>query len=558
VRIFLHLAMGIGFAVLLCLAGSSALHGQTANSIALRGRVSSRVEGLMEGVLVTARKEGASFTVTAVTNEHGRYSFPRRNLVPGVYHLRMRAIGYDLAGSSVVQVTPDRTALFNLTLRKTPDLASQLTTAEWLNSVPGTHEQKIFLLSCASCHTLQRVLKSRYTAQQWPSVFRRMSEYDPEASTLRAQKGSEPTPQGSPEQLKQMAEYLSTINLSRQGKWNFPLRPLPRPRGRATHIIITEYDLPRKDGLPHDVDADHLGNIWYSDSGWMYLGKLDAKTGKAVEYPIQVFDPDKPLGTVDVEMDKQGSLWLGLMEQGSKIAKFDPKSEKFTYWDLPQQTGQNVIAPRVAFQAPYHDDVDGKVWVTNVTGMVYRLDIRSGRAEAFNVFEKIPGGQRGHLIYQVLADSRNNGYFLEWVGGGVGRVDAKTGKVTFYPTPTRNSFSRRGHFDSQDHLWFAEFFANRIGMFDPKTNQFREWKVPTPWFAPYDVAPDKNGEIWASSLSADRVDRFDHKTGKTIEYLLPRYTDARKVSLEDYSVGKLTVWLPNKNNASILKLEPLD
>jgi len=136
-------------------------------------------------------------------------------------------------------------------------------------------------------------------------------------------------------------------------------------------------------------------------------------------------------------------------------------------------------------------------------------------------------------------------------------VDAKTGEVAFYRTPTRNSFSRRGNFDSQDRLWFGEFFGNRIGMFDAKTNQFTEWEVPTPWFAPYDAAPDKNGEVWASSLSSDRVERFNPKTGQATEYLLPRYTDARRVSL-DYSTGKLVVWLPNKNSASILKLEPLD
>lgn len=511
----------------------------------------------MEGVLVTAREEGATFTVTVVSNERGHYSFPRRNLEPGKYHLRIRAVGYKLARPGVVQVTRERTAVFNLRLRKTSNLAAQLTTAGWLNSVPGTHAQKIFLLGCASCHTLQRVLESHYTSQQWPSVFKQMSEFDPEASTLRPQKGSEPTPFGSPEQLKEMAEYLSTINLSARDKWNFPLRPLPRPKGLATHVITTEYDLPRKNADPHDVAADHRGNVWYSDSGWSYLGKLNAKTGKAVEYPIPVLDPAKPVGTVGIELDKQGNVWMGLMEQGNRIGKFDPKTERFTYWNLPRPQEQNIIAPRVAFLMPYHDDVDGKVWATNVSGLVYRLDIHSGHADVYNVFAKMPGGDRGRLIYQVLADTQNNGYFLEWPAGGVGRIDAKTGKVTFYPTPTRYSFSRRGNFDSLGHLWFAEFFGNRIAMFSPKSKRFREWKVPIPWFAPYDVAPDRKGEIWASSLSADRLVRFDPETGKTIAYLMPRYTDARKISL-DYSSGKLVIWLPNKNNASILKVEPLD
>ena len=33
--------------------------------------------------------------------------------------------------------------------------------------------------------------------------------------------------------------------------WEYPLKTLPRPSGRATHVVITEYDLPRKTLQPH-------------------------------------------------------------------------------------------------------------------------------------------------------------------------------------------------------------------------------------------------------------------------------------------------------------------
>jgi hypothetical protein len=45
---------------------------------ALTGTVRSAKEGLMEGVLVSAKRNGSTITTTVVTNAQGVYSFPRR------------------------------------------------------------------------------------------------------------------------------------------------------------------------------------------------------------------------------------------------------------------------------------------------------------------------------------------------------------------------------------------------------------------------------------------------------------------------------------------------
>ena len=69
----------------------------------------------------------------------------------------------------------------------------------------------------------------------------------------------------------------------------------------------------------------------------------------------------------------------------------------------------------------------------------------------------------------IYADQQNNAYILEFPQGGIGKIDAKTGKLAFYPTPTPNARARRGRDDSQNRLWFAEYGGNGVGMFDPKT-----------------------------------------------------------------------------------------
>jgi hypothetical protein len=67
-------------------------HGALAQTgAALTGVVSSQEEGNMEGVLVNAKKEGSTITITVVTDEKGNYSFPADRLSPGKYTISIRA-----------------------------------------------------------------------------------------------------------------------------------------------------------------------------------------------------------------------------------------------------------------------------------------------------------------------------------------------------------------------------------------------------------------------------------------------------------------------------------
>src|ERR1700680_1962772 len=69
-RIILLVGMGLMFGT----AGSSLA--QSFRSPILDGIVTSSAEGSMEGVLVSAKRVGGTITVTGVTDEQGRFSFP--------------------------------------------------------------------------------------------------------------------------------------------------------------------------------------------------------------------------------------------------------------------------------------------------------------------------------------------------------------------------------------------------------------------------------------------------------------------------------------------------
>src|SRR5262245_66022635 len=107
----------------------------------------------------------------------------------------------------------------------------------------------------------------------------------------------------------EIGKYLSSINLSERDTFEFPLKTLPRPKGKATQVIYTVYELPRPDASPHDTVFDGQGNLWYSDFNSQFIGKLDLKTGKVVEYPVpQNRFLQTAQGGLQIDIDKEGRI----------------------------------------------------------------------------------------------------------------------------------------------------------------------------------------------------------------------------------------------------------
>src|SRR5262245_23087835 len=524
---------------------------------ALSGRVSSTEEGAMEGVLVSAKREGSTMTITVVSNDKGQFSFPTGKLEPGRYTIAIRAAGYTLVGPKSVDVAADTTADVKLARSRNPAL--QLSNAEWLISVPGADSLKAFLPDCTGCHTLQRVFMSLHSAEEWEQVFARMARYAPMTVPARPQLvvtgGSRSErPRVPAAQIKQAAEFLARVSLANPDRSEYELKTLPRPKGKATKVVITEWDLPRKEAMPHDVVVDADGKAWYTDFGAQLVGELDPKTGKVTDYTIPTYRPEQPKGSLDIELDPEGNLWVGMAYQAG-AAKIDRKTKAVTPYPLNKEWVN--ITSQTNQITPTSMNVDGKVWMKESdTRNNYRLDIKTGQWENMGQ----PKDPSGRLIsgYGIPADKDNNIDMLEFTNTRIGRTDAKTNITKIWTTPIARSRPRRGRFDDHNRLWFAEFGGNAIGMFDAKTELIQEWKLPTPWSAPYDAAPSKDGtEVWTGSMLTDQVSKLDPKTDEIVEYLLPRSTNIRRLHLDE--TGRRPVlWIGSNHGASIMRVEPLD
>src|SRR5262249_43931796 len=211
------------------------------------------------------KRAGTTITVSVVSDAQGRYSFPANRLEPGPHALKVRAAGYVLEGSGSVTIGAQKNATADLKLRKATadETASQLSDSEWLMSWPGTLQQKNAVRGCIHCHTYERIMRSRYDATAMLATIERMSRYSPSSFPLMMQQdptrriGPGPSTPESRERLaatrKMMSEYLSGLNLNGRDSWPYEFKTLPRPAGKATRVVYTEYDLPERTRQPPDV-----------------------------------------------------------------------------------------------------------------------------------------------------------------------------------------------------------------------------------------------------------------------------------------------------------------
>jgi streptogramin lyase len=525
--------------------------------VALTGKVTSQAEGAMEGVIVGAKKDGSTVTTWVVSNSQGQYSFPRDRMEPGKYAISIRAVGYELPKTSV-DVTAEPTPQ-NLQLNKVTSnskLVMQLSNGELLNSVPGSSEDKMALGNCVNCHTLQRVLFSRYNPEEMAPIVQRMAMHTNNSSPLHP--WMRPPRPASPPTARQIAaaKYFSTLNLSSQDTFEFALKTMPRPKGKATEVIYTTYDLPRADAAPHDAALDAQGNVWYSDFDSQFLGKVDVKTGKVVEYPVPLARTGPVAqGGLQIAFDKEGRVYFGNMSQ-LQIVRFDPKTEKMETFKPPIPDA-NIGDGHLTMIDPSFQQVDGKIWVnvadgTDESGGTWHVDL------ATNTWTHVtyPPGSPSARAYDVVADSKNNMYGMSFTNDKIWMTDGKTLKTVWYDLPTKGTGCRRGHIDAQDRLWCGGFNGNDLVMFDPKTQKISEWKAPTQWTRPYDAEFDDKTYDWGAGMDNDIALRLNTQTGEFTEYLLPHETNVRHVEVQK-SGALSSMWLGDQHGGTIIHIEPL-
>ena len=392
----------------------------------------------MEGVLVSAKKDGSTITTTVVSDQQGAYSFPSARLEPGKYTISIRAVGYRLDGAKTVDVRGGRRGQGRSQAQQGQE--PRAAALQWRmaaqpsrrRQAKGVSDHVRGLPHAAARPDLQpRCRRIPAGVPAHVALFARQHA-DPSAAAAarparRARRSSPATPP------RRRPNFWRASRWAIRRRSNIRSRRCRVPKGRSTKVVVTEYDLPRKDALPHDVVVDKDGQVWYSDFGAQFVGVIDPKTGKTKDIAIPVRAAGAAQGRARPRVRSRRQR-LALDDVPGGISKIDRKTHEVTVFPFPKEWIST--SAQASMVSPMYSNVDGKVWTNNQEDSLdYRLDLATGKFENPGQ-AKTPGGKQIRA-YGMPTDHQNNLYQLEFGGQSIGRRDAKTLEVTIWPTATR-------------------------------------------------------------------------------------------------------------------------
>jgi virginiamycin B lyase len=508
------------------------------------GVVKSNRGDLLEGIMVQLISEKSAIRTTVYSNADGHYEFPK--LDAGPYTLRIaRPLefhpfvkdGVAINGSNQLDdITLTRVTTAEL-LPPFPEIAAQLTGSEWLLSLSGNGEDKKLLTTyCNWCHSYQQIFRNRYDERSWGQIVRRMTHGAGSPLINMRDPGRLPAADEA-----RLVKWLATVR-GPDAK-DPPFVTLPRPQGRQTRVVITEYELPRLELATHDVTGDSKGNVWYSPHRSSYIGRLDPKTGAVKEYRVPSVPAGVLPGTHWIYVDKDDIVW-GSENWAHSIWRLDPKTEEFKriVWKVPEPANSPM-------GGNYAIDPEGFIWRARDRA-VAKIGALTGEILLKFPTKKFPGTYGS-------AVSKDGRYFGggAWPRDGVIVADTKTGEV-FEPDSSPTSGPARGEFDPFNNYW-AGGRGGMLVKFDIAKKRIFEYRLPTPYASMYSTQSDKNGEIWAGEMHSGRYLRFDPKTEQFTEYVLPEPYGIDRETWIDNSTNPVTVWYVD-HDGWIVRIQPLD
>ena len=280
-----------------------------------------------------------------------------------------------------------------------------------------------------------------------------------------------------------------------------------------------------------------------------------AKTlsGKISEWPVPT-----PKYARDPAVGPDGNIYFAVWA-GDKIARFDPKSNRFQEWDTPvgmhprgilvahdgkvlfggadngaigeldPSTGKiKLYKLRFNDSDPYTLvlDAQGAVWFAQRrTGLLAKLDRASGRITEYPI---------GDQPYALSIDKSGAIWVTRRSADRMARFDPKTGQVTELSF-VKGSQPRRTVVAPDGMLWVTLFGNGRLAKIDPVTRRLvAEYGLPGgPNSGPYAVNADAAGRIWVSETQTDKVVMFDPRSDETRVFKLPsRDSGVRKAAID--------------------------
>src|SRR5437660_522207 len=435
---------------LLLVCAASLLAGTAGHAAdqSLSGAIAAQSGQKLEGVTVSAKLEGSTITTSVYTDAAGVYVFPP--LPAGKYRVWAQALGFERSNGAA-ELSAARRHDFTLQEMTDPERRFRQLPGEMMvaalpeASADDARMKKIFMNNCTGCHSTSYALQFRFDEAGWSRIIDLMK--------VVPVTGVYPGPNAKPNQImerhqKPLAAYLARAR--GPGESSMKVTPRRRPTGEAARAVWTLYDLPLNpdagigaqvkynpnDGtdwqlgitsklgqMPHDGNIDAEGNLYFTSNNpnkYATVGKVDAKTGE-VKY-LKVGRADGLAANAHgITRDAEGNFWFDVNPGRRSLGKLDPKTEKITVYQTPQN--MSPLGGAVTL------DVDGKgfIWASAPDGAV-RFDPVDEKFTDFKSHAyKTPRGTG--MTYGAAGDRDGNGWWTQMAFDIIGMADPITGKT---------------------------------------------------------------------------------------------------------------------------------
>jgi virginiamycin B lyase len=487
---------------------------------------------------------------TVYTDATGKFEFPR--MQAGSYTLRIatpvpfkpyRRDSVSIEGATKIEDIVLERISESDSLPASPELESQLSGAEILWNLPGSAEEKAMLQkNCSGCHSWQQIFRSRYDEHGWSLVVDRMMHFSGTAIAVRNRPMTAPDPE-----YTTLVKFLARVR-GPESPADAPLRVFPRPRGQATRVVVTEFEMPQQLLALHDAALDNEGNVWFTSHKTRYVGKMDPKTGIFKEYTLPLTPGSMP-GSHHQVVDKNGIVWIS-ENWAHQLNRLDPKTG---------DVHQALIESKTPINAPsfgnFTLDSEGFVWDGRANRIV-KMEPMTGK-----VLKEWPLQANSTYDNTISYDGKYWGGSgpANW-GNTVEMLEIETGKLVNLNSGAHMMTAKRGGFDPFGNTWWGGADGALIEMKggkDPRIEEYYPPIAPHPYTDFYEAMPDKNGEVWAGVLHGRQMIRFDPKTSRWIVYQMPEPYAYNRRTVIDTSTKPATVWYVDYNNY-LVRVQPLD
>ena len=450
------------------------------------------------GALVTARHAGSGRAVTVYTAQDGTFALPSALPADGVvFEVRgpaadeAPAASFDAPPSGDVRLPP-------------PDPSGEPPASAFLAQLPDGADKRRLIVDCGGCHTFNPTHARKdgraRTEAEWREAIAALVAMTRQGTGFPIiSSGADPVGDAA-----WLAEALAGA------PWPASRAPEAGRVAGAAGAILTEYDVPEPQDLPHDLAVDPDGRIVVTGMFTHRMYLLDPATGAWDTEAVPV--PNANPRAVDIGPD--GRWWVALGAPRS-LAGFDPATGEWTVHEVG------------VYPHSIRPDDQGRIWFNGHFSVaperIGSLDPATGAVERYDVPPTGPRWERESTIpYGLRVDRSGVVWGTQLRGNGLVRLDPADGSVRTFLLPTPESGPRRLDVGPDGTVWIPAFGAGTLVRFDPGSEAFTEVEVPDPDSGPYVVRVDqRRGTVWIGTGHGDVVYAYDPVEGRFTAYPLP-------------------------------------